>query len=176
MPEKSLLAAKLYKNSVSVVILLALGKMAFSVPFHSGYWGKPVIQHHWIETENNLYLKYYVPWCRGNTDVCVNLLKFWVRICMMQGPISLEFGEQQVCICGGGEGDMPWLLSVTCKIIFENSNFQTAKFNILQSWALWNSQVGLFSSLFVTENNVHLASIAFVCPSVFISVSGSLRF
>lgn len=49
-------------------------------------------------------------------------------------------------------------LSDTCQKIFDNSVLSQLK----RFPDLSNQLVGLFSSLFIIENNVHLASIAFV--------------
>lgn len=92
----------------------------------------------------------------------------------MQGPVPLQFGEQQVCMCGGREGDMPQLLSVTCQKIFENSVLSKLKHSPDLSTVRPSGRIIFFSVYSSTQCTFGFNHIC-LCPPVFILVSGYLR-
>lgn len=95
-------------------------------------------------------------------------------VCMIQRPISLEFGEQQVCVGAGREGDMPRLLSVTCQKIFENSVLGKLKYSPdLSTVKLTGSLI--FVSVYTKQQCTFGFNSICLCPPVLISVSGYLR-
>lgn len=86
---------------------------------------------------------------------------------MYDAPISLEFGEQ-VCMCGAREG-------VTCQKIFENSVLSKFKHSPDLSTVKPTHRL-VFLSVYNKKQCTFGFNSICLCPSVFISVSGYLRF